>query len=1056
MVCNLQYVSESNRMLDTTLGIDNTGFLKFDCDIEMRAGTFNTSNSNLWTKLQRVFATQIEQEYAKMRQANFTEENLMKYLYGEQISQIPQRNYNQDMQTKYLNFGNQFLHACHGNGYSHMKRWVRERLFFLDTLLNYTVSSSDYITIRANKQGAVYLDIQTYVPMYARVKWRDEANNTGTQIKKINRGETVRFTYTMPTATDQEVIVYGGKYLKDVGDLSNLQPTTLLISKAPKLTRLICTNNPNLINTDLSNCTMLQEIDLHGCTKLGGGIGSNPTLNVQKCTNLKTINIYDTQLTAIYTNTSGGNIEEINYPFTVQTVQLHNQPNLKSIGIPVHYVANGNRDNRFATSLVSVDIANCTGLETMVKNYYEVNGKPVEVPTFLGVSSAQSFSISNSLTHLEKIDLSYCANLRSLSISDFYQLKEINFDDICSWDATYSNLSDVTIRNCPNVETVTFNQKTVNGANSLGVAFAKGTTLDFSGLMNLKHIRSNVGIKGLKTIILPLSIMSLVFDFPSNTAYSQQFSDVENIWSYTTNHVNDEFTGIDLLDIDTITDFSMGSLNSIERVENLNLKITNTFPYFNYHKTSNFCHPVGRIDISDYTDNLAHLFKGVDLDKLEIVCTKPLTQSNASYMFSYTSCSNTQTIPQLFTFLRNITDLSYMFYHASILHAPTLPESTTDCRYMFYYCTSMVSTPSNWNNSYATAPISDYCYTGCTSIREIDGQLGTLDEIPVKWGGYERQNVAFHGETVEAENTLERELTTFKAKGRTLQNIVPEVAQTPTLISQSSSQELRSGLSKNILTIDGEMPKAELEGLTLVNLASEKRSGLLTANQLDNDIREGLSDVFLIDDNAPMHHVQLDGLTLVNIMPKTGKTPVVNNNDRTYEINKGLDEGIIIGNGKMLSSKLHGETMVNLASETIPTDSVSVGYKQSCRIGADVLPPIEVNYTVMDNMMIHGNSLKNLVSDVKTTGDLTFYGKVNTVPDINPIIIQEGDIVSGEMRGYTFENKVPTYGQSEQVTITGSANVADLVSNSANGVCALDKNYKKPKKIFYQAVMKEV
>ena len=93
--------------------------------IEMEAGIFNTSNSNLWTKLQRVFEAEIKAEYSKMRQAKFTEENLMKYLYGEQISQIPQHNYNLDMQNKYLNFGNQFLHACHGNGYSHMKRWVR-------------------------------------------------------------------------------------------------------------------------------------------------------------------------------------------------------------------------------------------------------------------------------------------------------------------------------------------------------------------------------------------------------------------------------------------------------------------------------------------------------------------------------------------------------------------------------------------------------------------------------------------------------------------------------------------------------------------------------------------------------------------------------------------------------------------------------------------------------------------------------------------------------------------------------------------------------------------
>ena len=118
--------------------------------------------------------------------------------------------------------------------------------------------------------------------------------------------------------------------------------------------------------------------------------------------------------------------------------------------------------------------------------------------------------------------------------------------------------------------------------------------------------------------------------------------------------------------MNTITDFSMGSLNLIERAENLNLKITNTFPYFNYHKTSNFFQPTGRIDISDYTDELAHLFKGVDLDKLEIVCTKPLTQRNASYMFSYASCSNAETIPQLFTFLRKRTyNLHYVVLKVS-------------------------------------------------------------------------------------------------------------------------------------------------------------------------------------------------------------------------------------------------------------------------------------------------------------------------------------------------------------------------------------------------------
>ena len=894
--------------------------------IEMEAGIFNTSNSNLWTKLQRVFEAEIKAEYSKMRQAKFTEENLMKYLYGEQISQIPQRNYNLDMQNKYLNFGNQFLHACHGNGYSHMKRWVRERLFFLDTLLDYTITSADYITIRANKLGSVYLDIQTYVPMYARVKWRDEANNTGTQIKKINRGETVRFTYTMPTATDQEVIVYGGKYLKDVGDLTNLQPTTLLISKAPKLTRLVCTNNPNLINTDLSSCTLLQEIDLSGCSQLGGGIGSNPTLNVQKCTNLRRINIYDTQLTAIYTNTSGGNLQEINYPFTVQTVQIHNQPNLKSIGIPVYFINNGNENNRFANKLVSVDIANCENLTSMVKNYYEVNGQPVPVPTFLGVSSAQSFKISNSLTDLERIDLSYCANLRSLSISDFYKLTEINFDDICAWDANYSNLSEIIITNCPYVETMTFNQNTLDGPNSLGVAFAHGMTLDLSNLLNLKHIRSNVGVKGLKRIIVPPTVTSLVFDYPEDTRYSQQLSDIESIWSIDAlyAHENDEYKGIDLRGMDTITDFSMGSLASIDNADNLNIKITNTFPYFNYFRNSNFFKPTGTVNISDYKGSLAYLFKGIDMDKLEIICDKQLTQTDAKYMFAYASCSDEDKIVTLFSKMQNITNLSYMFYNAFIRKAPLLPLSTTDCRYMFYNCSTMTETPANWLRPYTITPQSDYCYTGCVNINMIDGEPDTLDSIPSAWGGFGRSNVAYSGYEINATNTLEREIETATISGLSLMNIAPEYGVTPKMEDNQSSFPINNGIDQKILIKEAEYETAVLKGHSLTNLVKEK-GGTQEFERLTETFKmtDGLDlGVEVID--GEFIEAKLHGNTLQNIVVEDGKTSEITNVTQSFDIDNNINDGELVADGDYASMVIKGNTLTNIVPRYGQTDIVEI------------------------------------------------------------------------------------------------------------------------------------
>ena len=504
----------------------------------------------------------------------------------------------------------------------------------------------------------------------------------------------------MPTATDQEVLVFGGKNLKDIGDVSNLQPTTMLLGKAPKLTRVICRNNPNLINCDLSQNTLLQHIDLSGCSKLGSGIGANSTMNIAECTNLKYINVYDTQLTAVYTNQSGGNIEEFYLPYSIQTVQVRNQPRLLNLGIPVYYTGRyTNPDNIFAENLVTINIANCERLESMVKNYYEVDGVPLPVPTFIGVSSCQTFNISNCLVNLDRIDLSYCARIKELSISDFYNLKEINFDDLCGWDEQYSNLSKISISNCPQVETFTFNQNTINGDDSLGVAFANGTVLDLSLLHSLKHIRSNVGVKGLKRLILPPSVTSLVFDYPKDTTYSQSTSDIEDIWSIEAshNHVNDSYHGMDLLGLDTITDFSMGSLSNMSNADNLNIKITNTFPYFNYFKTNDFFKPTGVVDISEYKGSLAYLFKGVDLDKLTILCSEQLAQEDASYMFAYASCSNVDAINKIFGYMTNITNLSYMFYNAYIEQAPQLPLTTTDCRYMFYNCATMKSTPKNFS-----------------------------------------------------------------------------------------------------------------------------------------------------------------------------------------------------------------------------------------------------------------------------------------------------------------------------------------------------------------------
>ena len=72
-------------------------------DVEIEEGSYNTSNSNLWTKVWNYFNAELKQEWAKMRQDRFTLDNLMNYIYGEQISKIPAKLYNDDKELSSIN-----------------------------------------------------------------------------------------------------------------------------------------------------------------------------------------------------------------------------------------------------------------------------------------------------------------------------------------------------------------------------------------------------------------------------------------------------------------------------------------------------------------------------------------------------------------------------------------------------------------------------------------------------------------------------------------------------------------------------------------------------------------------------------------------------------------------------------------------------------------------------------------------------------------------------------------------------------------------------------------
>ena len=269
-----------------------------------------------------------------MRQGSFTLDNLMRYIYGEQISKIPAKLYNDDAQVKYLDFGSLYTYCCHGSKEHQIRRWLRERIAYVDSMLGYFTSQEDQVTIRMNKTGKVSFEVTPYIPLYFSVKWSNATG--GTQTFKLKRGETKTFNYSSTTSTDQEVIIYHAKYIKRLDNLSNLNPSSCILSNAVKLTNVEI-HSSELYNINVTNNKFLRSINLENCTALGTVTATGSSLNLSNCKYLRYCNVYNTHLTEVQLNTSGGSLTEIYYPKSIQSINLVKQRLLELIGLPYGY-----------------------------------------------------------------------------------------------------------------------------------------------------------------------------------------------------------------------------------------------------------------------------------------------------------------------------------------------------------------------------------------------------------------------------------------------------------------------------------------------------------------------------------------------------------------------------------------------------------------------------------------------------------------------------------------------------------------------------------------------
>ena len=740
---------------------------------------YNCATSRMWVKLNQFFQKELFDNFKILRETVYTYENVCNYLITQQIDCFPEIAYNKDIYAKYIAQGRRYLHMLHGNDKAHILRWMYNRFLYVDSLFlqqnsPYTKAS---LTVRSNAPtsgpavenlppGVRYRPtflIETYVPQYVTICWRKNTYVT----QRVGWGEKVEFTYDMVNSTDNEIIIYCAGNLKRFGDLSQFNPTSIDIAQALKLVEIKCNNSPGLLKSDLSGNAYLKTVDFKGCSNLGNTTGGANVLDISKCTNLRSIDLRGTSITAVVTNVNGGNLQEIRYSEKTESITLLNQTNLKVVGIP-----------EGATSLTSMQITNCDGIETL--KYPYTPGEPIDLSAMRHV---QNLTLENCLGEAVKnINFEGFSKLTNLTLRNMLLLESIGFDNMMSIDNA-PTLKNVTINNCPKIKTLTMNVT----SDDYKVAF-DDANLDLRYATSIKRIEANGPLIGLKSIYLPNSLKDLILKLDYNT---NLVSDIEDIFSVDglQESKTDGFTGMNPLNL-VLKNIDLSSVKKIVNSRNMNIEVENdfiiqgsrdgkTYPYFLYN---------GRVDLSEFKGSYVGAFKNWDLSNVDFVYTKDITQSDFTSTFEGATFGETLNLDDFLNRILEAANCTKMFAGSNI-NRIIFPQNMyfAVCDNMFAGCKNLtvltedmvmpegILTVNNMfdgctNLSEAHIAIPNSCsdmnrlFRGCNSLKNIDGFImgeGVLNAI--NWVG---------GTPIEsADNVIIKALKAIATSGVSFQNL---------------------------------------------------------------------------------------------------------------------------------------------------------------------------------------------------------------------------------------------------------------------------------------------
>lgn len=378
--------------IDTICGLDNSGQLLYDVDIELgdqlKDGTaiYNTADSNLWNRVKNFLHNQLVERWTTLRDpviGRFTKENLIdNFYYNRQIAKIPEKYYNKDCLIKYIYEGpnsqkgsGAYLYCIHGSRYEQIKRWYSQRLYYLDTMFGtvfgasasslrfnyskydesftgdpnyyanyaelaakepdkyrYDSETGKLFTTTGSEIAPIKFNFKTYQPAYVGIRWFNGMKFNGSDIifQRVGRDEVKQISGNVKTSGDAEVFIYGGSNIKEIGDLYEYNVKQVDFINLTKLSKLI-------LGAKGYSC-VINKLDLGSNNTYISELslvncGALRTIDVSKCINLKTLDMTGSGITSVTLPTSGGALEDISYSSAITSIKLENFTNLSNVNI---------------------------------------------------------------------------------------------------------------------------------------------------------------------------------------------------------------------------------------------------------------------------------------------------------------------------------------------------------------------------------------------------------------------------------------------------------------------------------------------------------------------------------------------------------------------------------------------------------------------------------------------------------------------------------------------------------------------------------------------------